>query len=74
LRIMHYHDAMEPHTWSRLLAVLRQSHPHVHSWLEREGPVTDPTRGAWRGVREAFRICRGLQRRLYYSRAGFRKE
>ena len=74
LRIMHYHDAMEPHTWGRLMEVLRQTHPHVHDWLESEGPVTDPTRGVWRGVREAFRLCRGVQRRLYYSRAGFRKE
>lgn len=74
LRIMHYHDAMEPHTWARLMAALRPSHPHVHDWLESEGPVTDPTRGVWRGVREAFRLCRGVQRRLYYSRAGFRKE
>jgi len=74
LRVLHYHDAMEPHTWERLLGVLRVTHPEVWEWLKDEGPVTDPTVGVWRGVREAFRLARGVQRRVYYASAGFKKE
>jgi hypothetical protein len=73
IAVLHYHDAMEPHTWGKLLAALRESHPHVHEWLKDEGPIGDPTPKAWRAVREGFRIWRGMHRRAYYARAGFRK-
>jgi hypothetical protein len=73
LRVLHYHDAMEPHTWDRLLGALRSHHPAVYEWLKDQGPVTDPTPQAWRGVREVFRLYRGVQRRLYYASAGFTK-
>jgi len=73
-RILHYHDAMEAHTWELLLSTLKQSHPQVHEWLSKEGPVSDPTRGVWKHVREAFRVWRGVHRRRYYAKAGFRRD
>lgn len=74
LTVLHYHDAMEPHTWDAVMKALQASHPEVHAWLQHEGPVVDPTPGVWRSMREALRIARGVQRRLYYRKCGFRKE
>lgn len=73
VRVLHYHDSMTSQWWPRLLQTLEASHPAVHDWLAPLGPVADPVPLRWRAYREALRVARGVERRRYYSRLGFRK-
>lgn len=74
VHLLHFHNTMLPEYWPRLLAALEQSHPEVHDWLAPQGPLTDPAAMHWRIVREVLRLQRGLRRRLYYARSGFKKQ
>jgi hypothetical protein len=65
--VLHYHDSMSVEVWPRLLNTLKDAHPDVHEWLEPLGPVIDPVPARWRVMREALRIKRGINRRLYYA-------
>jgi hypothetical protein len=71
--VLHYHDSMTPEWYPRLLATLAASHPDVHDWLAPLGPVEDPVSLRWRAYRETLRLARGVERRRYYARLGFRK-
>ena len=64
-RILHYHDAMQPHFWETCLARLEPGHPEVHAWLRAREPLADPAPAAWRAVREGLRVARGVPRRRY---------
>jgi hypothetical protein len=64
-RILHYHDAMQPHFWETCLARLASGHPEVHAWLSAREPLADPAPAAWKAVREGLRIARGVPRRRY---------
>ena len=67
-RLLHYHDAMEPHFWPAFLALLERHHPSCHEWLSDLGPVRNPARRRWRATAEAFRVLRGIPRRRYRAR------
>jgi hypothetical protein len=71
--VLHYHDSMSPQLWSALLETLEEPHPSVHDWLARLGPIEDPASRPARLAREALRIKRGLDRRVYYRKYGFTK-
>lgn len=71
--VLHYHDSMAPDLWPSLLRTLEPAHPGVHDWLAELGPIEDPASRGARAFREGLRIKRGLSRRLYYSRSGFKK-
>jgi hypothetical protein len=58
-RLLHYHDALWPHSWERTLGWLKQDRPDVHDWLQQQGALRNdapwPYRalGKWlRGRRE----------------------
>lgn len=38
-KILHYHDAMWPAFWPRLLEHLKATRPDVHDWLAPQGPI-----------------------------------
>lgn len=71
--VLHYHDSMSPHLLPKLLDTLRPAHPEVAAWLEPQGPVVDPSPAVTRAVREAFRMKRAVDRRVYYARGGYTK-
>ena len=64
-RILHYHDAMDPHFYGSLLELLELTHPDVHAWAAGERPLTDPAPAPWRLVRQGLRVARGVPRRKY---------
>jgi hypothetical protein len=71
--VLHYHDSMGPELWAKLLETIAPAHPRIHAWLEPQGPVAaPPSLSSW-AAREALRISRGVQRRVYYTRSGFTK-
>ena len=41
-RVLHYHDAMQPHFWATCLERLAPAHPEVHAWLSAREPLADP--------------------------------
>lgn len=65
VKVLHYHNAMAPHCWPDLLACLKESHPHVHEWLARLGPVVDPRGSLARIHRQLLRALRSLRRRAF---------
>jgi hypothetical protein len=67
-RLLHYHDSMEPHYWPIFLGLLERHHPESAQWLAERGPVLNPAPRSWRATAEAFRIFRGLPRRVYRAR------
>ncbi len=71
--VVHYHDSMSPSLLPQLVDTLRPAHPEVAAWLEPQGPIEDPGARGKRIVREAFRLKRAGDRRLYYARHGFTK-
>jgi hypothetical protein len=71
--VVHYHDSMSPSLLPELVETLRPAHPEVAAWLEPQGPIEDPGARPKRIVREAFRLKRAGDRRLYYARHGFTK-
>jgi hypothetical protein len=71
--VLHYHDSMGLDLWPKLLATLEPSHPQVYQWLASLGPIADPASRGARLLREALRVKRGVDRRLYYSKSGFTK-
>ena len=64
-RILHYHDAMQPHYWDTCLERLEPGHPDVHAWLSAREPLGDPAPAAYRAVREGLRVARGVPRRRF---------
>jgi len=71
--VLHFHDSMNPELWSKLLQTIAPGHPGIHAWLEPQGPVVAPKSKLTGIAREALRIGRGAERRMYYWRSGFRK-
>jgi hypothetical protein len=71
--ILHFHDSMSPELWNKLLNTIAPAHPRVSAWLEPQGPVTTPASSFSAIGREALRISRGAQRRMYYMGSGFTK-
>jgi hypothetical protein len=69
--VLHYHDSMNPVLWPRLLETIAPSHPTIHAWLKPQGPAVAPASTFLSAAREAFRITRGVYRRVYYRRSGF---
>jgi hypothetical protein len=67
-RILHYHDAMEPHFFETCVERVGTAHPEVHAWLRGREPLTDPAPAPWRLVRQALRVARGVPRRRYRKR------
>jgi hypothetical protein len=67
-RVLHYHDAMEPHFWAECLERLRTTQPEAHAWLIEKQPLTDPAPAPWRLARQALRVARGVPRRRYRRR------
>jgi hypothetical protein len=71
--VLHFHDSMSPELWIKLLGTIAPAHPQVRAWLEPQGPVVPPPSALSWVEREALRIVRGVQRRVYYTRSGFMK-
>ncbi len=67
-RVLHYHDAMEPHFFETCVGRVGQAHPEVHTWLRAKEPLTDPAPAPWRLVRQALRMARGVPRKRYRAR------
>jgi hypothetical protein len=67
-RILHYHDAMQPHFWDTCLERLAPAHPDAHAWLAERAPLSDPAPAPSRLVRQALRAARGVPRRRYRAR------
>ena len=67
-RVLHYHDAMQPHFWDTCLQRLETTQPEAYAWLRAREALTDPAPARWRLVRQALRIARGVPRRRYRSR------
>ena len=64
-RILHYHDALWPGAWDRLLARLRRQRPETAEWLAAYGPLR-PMRGLGRRLMgKALNCWRQAQRRAY---------
>jgi hypothetical protein len=71
--ILHFHDSMSPELWNKLLDTIAPAHGRIYDWLEPQGPVKTPAVSFAAIGREALRISRGAQRRLYYMGSGFTK-
>lgn len=59
--LLHHHDAMWPALWPTLLDCMAETHPEVHAWLEKLGPLTNPLHSAGRlqlKLRKSFRSWR----------------
>ncbi|HME34277.1 MAG TPA: hypothetical protein VKF84_03490 [Candidatus Sulfotelmatobacter sp.] len=69
--VLHVHDSMNPELWDKLLQTIRPNHPTIYAWLEPQGPVVMPKYSFAGMAREALRIGRGVQRRMYYAKLGF---
>ena len=71
--VLHYHDTLYPGTWQEVLECLEQSHPPVARWLRPLGPIVAPGGMTHRLIREAYRVTRGVHRRVFYRRHGIYK-
>jgi hypothetical protein len=58
-RVLHYHDAMWPASWPAFLRLCESARPDVHAWLERLGPLANPS----------ALPCKVLSRALRHARA-----
>jgi hypothetical protein len=67
-KVLHYHDAMEPHFWPTCVERVSAGHPEVGAWLRERPPLTDPAPAPYRLVRQALRIARGVPRKRYRAR------
>ena len=67
-KVLHYHDAMEPHFWDTCVERVAAGHPEVAAWLRERPPLTDPAPAPWRLVRQALRIARAVPRKRYRAR------
>lgn len=63
--ILHYHDALWPHFWPRLLAHLEPARPDVVAWLRERGPLTNPAAFPARLLGKALALWRERQKRAY---------
>jgi hypothetical protein len=70
--VLHFHDSMNPNLWPKLLKTLAPSHPAIHAWLEPQGPVVIPQSTSLWFAREMLRLGRGVYRRIYCARSGFK--
>jgi hypothetical protein len=71
--VLHYHDTLYPPTWGEVMTCLDETHPQVARWLRSQGPVLAPGTLRHRLIREAYRITRGVHRRVFYKRHGVYK-
>jgi hypothetical protein len=71
--VLHYHDTMYPETWDEMLQCLEQTHPRIADWLRPQGPIVAPGGFGRHAVREAYRIARGVHRRVFYRIHGIYK-
>jgi hypothetical protein len=71
--VLHFHDSMDPERWDKLLQTIEPAHPEIYGWLKPQGPVVVPAFTLRALAREALRIGRGIRRRIYYRRSGFKK-
>jgi hypothetical protein len=73
VNVLHFHDSMEPVYWPALLKTLAPNHPRIHAWLEPQGPVVIPQSTSSWFAREVLRVARGVYRRIYYAKSGFKR-
>jgi hypothetical protein len=68
VRLLHYHDQLNPEKWSATVERLEASHPEVAAWLTAKGPQTDPSGPPARVVRDVLQRARLVTRRGYRLR------
>jgi hypothetical protein len=67
-RLLHYHDAMNPHFWGEFLERIRSERPEHYAWLKDAGPIKYSSPLVTRVAGEALRIMRGVRRSAYRRR------
>ena len=67
-RLLHYHDAMNPHSWNELLTRISCERPEHYAWLKEAGPIDYRWPVATRIASETLRILRGMRRSAYRRR------
>ena len=67
-RLLHYHDAMNPHFWPQFLRLIESAQPQLYQWLQPLGPVVDPSGRASKSWAKSLKIKRVLERNRYQSK------